>query len=145
MENVLALMILLLEEPFLLKRKKSCFYCLSGRGEAYLFKWMGHDYKSRSYFTTEDTAKVFLLCSGYGIGLEPGRWLSKLMVVKKILLGGDVDKIEDEKPAQLFYLIPDYKKFFHSHMKGEIPFFYTILATGQKSFYFSCNEFEIRA
>ena len=117
----------LIRGPIPFKEREQLFHCLYD-GVKLFIQRMGHD-ASRSYFTTEDVAKFYY----HVVDLKPDRaWemAVKSLVVKKILVGGAVDKLEDKKLDQLFHLIYDYGKFF-THIKREIPFFHSILTTGQ--------------
>ena len=118
------------------KEREKFFICLQD-GLKLFIQWMGHD-KSRSYFTTEDMAKFFYHVADMEL-TRAWEMAVKTLIVKKILVGGSVDKLENEKPKQLFHLISDYEKFF-TRIKREIPFFHTILATDKKVF-ISDNEF----
>ena len=117
----------LIKGPIPFKEREQLFHCLYD-GVKLFIQRMGHD-ASRSYFTTEDVAKFYY----HVADLEPDRaWemAVKSLVVKKILVGGAVDRLEDKKLDQLFHLIYDYEKFF-AHIKREIPFFHSILTTDQ--------------
>ena len=79
----------------------------------------------RNYFTTEDIAKFFY----YDRDLNPVRsweFAVKSLVIKKIFIGGDVDRLSDKELQQLIRLVYDYEQFF-IHIKRWVPFFHAVL------------------
>ena len=93
--------------------------------------------KNKDHFTTEDISKFFY----YDRDFSPVRaWESavKSLIIKKILIGGSVDKLTKEELQQLINLVYDYENFF-IHIKNRISFFHAVL-TGE-SFSISTANF----
>lgn len=84
----------------------------------------GHDSR-RNYFNTEDIAKFFY----YSLDFSPVKsweFAVKALIIKKILVGGDVNKLGDRELRQLIHLTYDYELFF-IHIKRWMPFFHAVL------------------
>ena len=78
-----------------------------------------HD-PSRDYFTKDDLKRLFFLV-GYN---ERSQEIlaNRVLLIKKALLGGDWDKVEDRKVIEFFHLIDSYEKaYFILH--EQIPVF----------------------
>lgn len=80
----------------------------------------------RKDFTTEDIAKFYYHILDYPL-VKAWEMASKTLVIKKILLGGRVDRLEGHKVEQLKNLISKYQDFFAS-IKKEVPLFLQILS-----------------
>ena len=81
--------------------------------------------KSPDGFTTKDITQFFYKVMDFD--LNRSRELAiKTLIIKKILLGGDVSKLENQKLKQLLELVDDYENFF-ALISRDIPFFRAIL------------------
>lgn len=81
--------------------------------------------KNKDHFSTEDISKFFY----YDRGVNPVRaweFAVKSLIIKKILIGGSVDKLTKKELQQLINLVYDYESFF-IHIQKRISFFHAVL------------------
>ena len=81
---------------------------------------------TRKDYTTEDITKFYYHVLDYPVA-RAWEMASKTLVIKKILLGGRVDRLEGHKIEQLTNLISKYQDFF-AGIKEEVPLFLRILS-----------------
>ena len=113
----------LLEGTLPLDEREKFFLCF--RDGLKLFIQRFGSSKSPDGFTTEDITKFFYNVMDFDLN-RSWELAVKTLVIKKILLGGEVSKLENRKLKQLLHLVDDYENFF-ALIARDIPFFRAIL------------------
>lgn len=122
-EKIKSLYTSLLKGTISNKKREVFFTCL--HDGLNLFSQRQDSDGKKNYFTTEDITKFFY----YDKDFSPVRaweFAVKSLIIKKILIGGSVDRLSKTELQQLIRLVYDYEDFF-IHIKSWIPFFHAVL------------------
>ena len=94
------------------EEQKRFFHCLHGILELIVDKKIFiHDF-SRDYFTREEIKRLFHLYLEFDEE-SSNKFTTRLLVVKQMLLGGDIDRFKDRELALFYKLIYDYRDAYY--------------------------------
>ena len=103
------------------RQRQRFFLCLHDAVELIVKKNIFYHADSRDHFTREEIYRLFHLYLKFPPA-EAERFVSRLFVAKKILVGGKIDQLADRELELIYNLAYDYEKAYHAFQK-EIPLF----------------------
>ena len=113
--------------PYLIKgelnweRQKRFFHCFRGALDLIVNKKIFIHDSSRDYFTREEIFKLFHFYFEYSVE-KSHRLAGQLLAVKRMLIGGSVDRLKDKELSAFYNLIYDYRDAYFVIHK-QIPVF----------------------
>ena len=102
-------------------QQKRFFHCFRGVLDLIVNKEIFIHDSDRDYFTKEEVVKLFHLYFGYDVETS-SRFAGQLLAIKRLLIGGSVDRLKDKELLALYRLSYDYRNFYFIIYK-QIPVF----------------------
>ncbi|MDE0091750.1 MAG: hypothetical protein OXN83_00500, partial [Oligoflexia bacterium] len=90
------------------EQQQRFFHCLHGTLDLIVNKKLFTHDSSRDYFTREEIFRLFHSYFEYDAETSD-RFVDRLLAVKKILIGGSMDRLKDSELSILYSLVYDYK------------------------------------
>ena len=103
------------------QKQKRFFHCFRGALDLIVNKKIFTHDPSQDYFTKEEVFRLFNLYFEYDEETS-NRFTNQLLSIKKLLIGGSIDRLKDEELALFYNLIYDYKDAYFIVHK-QIPIF----------------------
>ena len=103
------------------EQQKRFFHCLRGALDLIINKKIFVHDSSRDYFTKKEVFRLFNLYFEYDVETS-NLFTNQLLAVKRLLIGGSIDRLKDKELSLLYNLVYDYKDAYFIIHK-QIPIF----------------------